>query len=135
MDISVAVTEHDVFQYMIYHTNSWISQESIMPSNSFLVSSYFLSQENVGDLIKIEELDPIGDDLIKIEELDPFSDDLINIEDLDPISDDLIKIELMDPISDDNGHCSGGVQSHKFEKFSQIAHLKQHKLKHSGHFE
>ena len=55
-------TEHNVFQYMVNHGNSWISQESIMESNSFLLSSYLLSQENVRELIKIEEMDSISDD-------------------------------------------------------------------------
>ena len=54
-------TEHKVFQYMVNHGNSWISQESIMESNSILLSSYMLSQENVRELIKIEEMDSISD--------------------------------------------------------------------------
>ena len=55
-------TEHNVFQYMITHGNSWISQESIMESNSFPLSSYLLSQENVRELIKIEEIDSTSGD-------------------------------------------------------------------------
>ena len=59
MDIRTG-TEHDVCRYMINHGNSWISQESMMTSNMFLVSTYLVSQENVREVIKIEEMDPIG---------------------------------------------------------------------------
>ena len=63
MDIRIAGTEHDVYQYMVNHGHSWISQESMMTSNRFLLSSYLVSQENVREVIKIEEMDPIdGDD-------------------------------------------------------------------------
>ena len=55
-------TEHNVFQYMINHRNSWISEESIMESNSIPLSSYLLSQENVMELIKIEEMNPTSGD-------------------------------------------------------------------------
>ena len=46
--------------YMLNHKNSWISQESITTSNSFLLSSYLLSQDNIRLLIKIEEVDLIN---------------------------------------------------------------------------
>ena len=62
MDMFITGTENDVFQYMVNHGDSWISQESIMESNSILLSSYLLSQENVRELIKIEEMDSISDD-------------------------------------------------------------------------
>ena len=58
MDMCITGVEHDVFQYMLNQGNSWISEESIMESNSILLSSYLLSQENVRELIKIEEMDP-----------------------------------------------------------------------------
>ena len=62
MDMCTTDTEHNVFQYMLNHRNLWISEESIMESNSISLSSYLLSQENVRELIKIEEMDPtIGD--------------------------------------------------------------------------
>ena len=62
MDTCIAGTEHGVFQYFINHGNSWISQESIMASNSFLLPSYLLSQENIREIIKIEEMDSISSD-------------------------------------------------------------------------
>ena len=62
MDMCITGTEHDAFQYMLNHTNSWISKESIMESNSIALSSYLLSQENVRELIKIEEMDPTSGD-------------------------------------------------------------------------
>ena len=54
--------EYNVFQYMLTHRNSWISKESIMQSNSNLLSSFLLSQENIRELIKIEEMDPTSGD-------------------------------------------------------------------------
>ena len=55
-------TEHKVFQYRLNHRNSWISEESIIQSNSISLSSYLLSQENIRELIKIEEMDPTSGD-------------------------------------------------------------------------
>ena len=55
-------TEHNIFLYMVSHRDSWISQESILESNSILLSSYLFSQENVRELIKIEEMDPTNGD-------------------------------------------------------------------------
>ena len=62
MDISIAGTEHNVFQYILNHGNSWVSQESIMAYRKHLVSSYLVSQQNVREIIKIEEMDHISDD-------------------------------------------------------------------------
>ena len=62
MDISIAGTDHDVFRYMVDHGNSWISEESIMASSNVLVSSYLVSQENIREVIKIEEMLPISGD-------------------------------------------------------------------------
>ena len=62
MDMCVTGTEYDVFQYKVNHRNSWISEDSIAELNSIPFSSYLLSQENVRELIKIEEMDPTSDD-------------------------------------------------------------------------
>ena len=62
MDISVAGTDYDVFQYLVSHGISWISEETIMASNNLLVSSYLTSQEYGREVIKIEEMSPIRDD-------------------------------------------------------------------------
>ena len=64
MDKCMAGTDCNVFQYMVNHGNSWVSQESIMASNSLLLSSHLASQQTVREIIKIE-----------IEEMDPTSDD------------------------------------------------------------
>ena len=55
-------TEHKVFQYMVNHGDSWISGESILESNSTMLSSYLFSQENVREVIKIEEMDSTSGD-------------------------------------------------------------------------
>ena len=61
MDICITGAEYNVFEYMVNHRNSWISEESIMESNSIpncpILSSYLSSQENIRELIKIEEID------------------------------------------------------------------------------
>ena len=62
MDISFAVTDNDVFQYMLNHGNSWVPQESIMECRSNLVFSCLVSQQNVREIIKIEEMDPVSSD-------------------------------------------------------------------------
>ena len=63
MDISIAGNDHDLFQYMVNHGNSWIAEENIMASSNLLVSSYLTSQENIREVIKIEDMFPIsGDD-------------------------------------------------------------------------
>ena len=56
MDMHNAGTKHNIFQYLINHGNSWISQESIMASNNLLLTPYLLSQENIREVIKIEEM-------------------------------------------------------------------------------
>ena len=60
MCITGTGTEHKVF--LLTNRNSWISEESIMQSNSISLSSYLLSQENIRELIKIEEVDPTSGD-------------------------------------------------------------------------
>ena len=60
MDISIDGTVCDKFQYMINHSNSLVSQESIMASSSLLPSSYLTLQENVREIIKIEDMVPIS---------------------------------------------------------------------------
>ena len=62
MDISIAATDDDLFQYMITHGNSWISQDSVTASNSFLVSSYLASQKNILEIIKTEDVVYISND-------------------------------------------------------------------------
>ena len=62
MDMCITGTEHNIFQYMVHHRNSWISEESLIESNSIPLSSYLLSQENVREFIKIEEMDPTSGD-------------------------------------------------------------------------
>ena len=61
MDTSIAGTDEDVYQYMVSHGISWISEESIMTCCKLLVSSYLTSQENIREVIKIEEVSPISD--------------------------------------------------------------------------
>ena len=55
MDISIDGTDCNVFQYIVNHGNSWISEEIILTSSYLLVSSYLTSQENVREVIKIED--------------------------------------------------------------------------------
>ena len=60
---SIAGTDDDLFEYMITHGNSWIAEESMMASNSFLLSSYLVTQKNVQEIIKIEEVSISGEGL------------------------------------------------------------------------
>ena len=57
--MSITGTDHNVFQYMVNHGMSWISEESIMASSNHLESSYLVSYKNVREIIKIEEMFPI----------------------------------------------------------------------------
>ena len=62
MDTSIAGTDEDVYQYMVSHGSSWISEENIMTCRKLLVSSYLTSQENIREVIKIEVVSPISGD-------------------------------------------------------------------------
>ena len=59
---SIAGTDDDLFQYMLTRGNSWITQESIMTSDNFLLSSYLATQKHVREIIKIEEVVSMSND-------------------------------------------------------------------------
>ena len=56
--MNTTIYEYDpgVFEFMVNHGNTWVSQENLMVSNPVELSSYLALEENVREVIKIEEI-------------------------------------------------------------------------------
>ena len=140
MNISIIHTEHNVYQYMVNHENSWISQESLMALKKRLVSSYLVSQQNVREIIKIEEVDPISDvDGQCLNGTIEDSKDVYSFEREEYMS---YKSEIYNIKIPSKNHFMPHERPYQTEKpykcdecgkqFSQHSCLKQHKIVHTG---
>ena len=56
MNIHICRYEPKVFEYMVSHGNTWVSQEDLTVSNPIILSTYLALKQNVREVIKIEEV-------------------------------------------------------------------------------